>query len=82
MKNSFLTAALRARRILLTFHYAGAAALSLGLSYLIRLDFRLDEAYERQFLYALIWMVPLKVVIVGSNGFTKVFRYGVVVRLT
>lgn len=59
---------MRWRPFLLTGHYVAGAVLSLGLAYEMRFDFQVDQKYEWQFYCALLWIVPLKIVILAAFG--------------
>lgn len=51
------------RRILLPLSYASLLAACLSLAFLLRFDFSLPESYKDQLVVALLWIIPVKLLI-------------------
>src|SRR5688500_8365799 len=56
------------RLIFLSFLYAAIFASSLFLSYQFRFDFVVPEFYQQQFLFACLWILPLKLLCLRVFG--------------
>lgn len=68
MRQTILKVAIRWRRFLLTCHYGLAALASLALAYQMRFDFDVEAQFRFQFSQTVLWIVPLKVVLLAIFG--------------
>ena len=56
------------RYAVLLFAYAAGLSLTLWISYLVRFDFDVPPHYVTNFLYCLLWIIPLKLLVLAVFG--------------